>query len=763
MISLTERIHQNRLAYIVKHFDELGLKDYKGTTYYKQDNTDFRGQLEKYLKMTKDGKITIRYKQNDKVGRFFTSGFVSLQGMRKDVRSCIVENLYHDIDIKNCHPVVLSHICKKLNIATTKLDYYIDNREKVLAQFGTSRDDAKTVILKLLNGGYSYYEDIKNKPEWFIEYYHEVLAIHKELATGKNYEKFLKKYEDKNKTVYDDRGFEIKHKNNPVGSYVSSLMCDVENKILMAMYDKLGKPETAVLCFDGIMVSADTPYDLKELERHIKRNIDIDITLVCKPIKNEIDIPCDLDLPVYQDTEHILNYYDHKTEYDFHAFRKEFNEKKFDSYNELDYELRNKYHKAINYICTGTGYFLMYEKDTNTYTTSIAESLKNNNFAVYYKNDDGKKIKLRIQDYILLKDGYKKIECKLSKANPKFFNLWSGFKATSTNHANEGCELMKKFIFETWANSNDEYYKYIISWLAGLVRTDKNNDVALVLISEQGTGKGFVYEFMKNYVIGKWACVDMEGIESVTGKYNEFIENKRLLLINEMCSTRDNFHSNFDKIKANITDPTIQIKRRYIDNYNIDNIGNYILCSNHKDSVIVSNGDRRYSMFEVSSRYKGDTSFFNKLARMAYNQEAGDAFYTYLLDFDRVDVKQIIETDIRKKAKLISLSSPMKFIHSIKETPLRDNNRNNIKRLSATALYTRYKDWASENGERCVSNTKFGLEVTSVLEKKRSSSGQVYILPEPEKIDIDDDDQDQETDHKKLKRKVFAKKKKNKS
>jgi hypothetical protein len=727
MFKLEEIVKTDRLAYLIGHYEELGLSEQNEVSYYQEDTENLKPQLEKYLRRLKKGVADVNYRQNGGKGRYFALG-LTLQRIRKDIKNCIIEGLYVDIDIKNCHPVVLSYICDKQDIQTPCLDYYIKNREEVLNEFEESRSDAKTVILKILNGGFGYYDSIENKSKWFIEYYYEIKNVINSLAKGKEYDKFEKKYMKESK------------KDNPKGSYVNLMICEIENEIIMTMYKKLGKPKKSVLCFDGIMVPIIQKFNLKELEKEIRRKVGIRIELVQKEIKNEINIPCDILLPKYVDVRdrQKLNYFDHNDKYDFHKFREEFNHKEYDSLEDLEYELLDKYHRAITYITLGSGYFILKLAEKDTYQTSIVDRLGNNNFPVFYKEDNKKK-KILIQDFLIKEVGYKKVECKLSNSYEKNFNLWSGFKAKYTDiEEDEGCEMMKKFIFETWASSNQEYYNYIISWLAGLVNTNCNNGVALVLVSDQGTGKGFVYEFIKNYVIGKWSAIDVQGLESLTGKYNEFIENKRLVLINEMCSTRDTFHSSFDKIKANITDPTLQIKRRYVDSYSIENIGNYILCSNHRDSVIVSASDRRYTMFEVSNCYKGNTSFFNELARKAYNQKSGDAFYTYLKQFKCVNVKEIIETNLRQDAKDISLSSTMKFIKSIEEVPLRNSSNKLILRLTAIALYARYRTWSQENGERCVSSTKFGLEVKKKLEKKRTNKGVVYVLPKV--VDVLDDD-----------------------
>ena len=119
-------------------------------------------------------------------------------------------------------------------------------------------------------------------------------------------------------------------------------------------------------------------------------------------------------------------------------------------------------------------------------------------------------------------------------------------------------EAVKKFLLDTWASGNEDYYKYIISWLKGLLVNDRNR-VALCMISKPGTGKGGFLDFMR-MVLKSSNIAEVCGIQPVIQKHNTIIQNKRLVVINEMSTTREEFRSNFDKIFCSYRDETT-IKR----------------------------------------------------------------------------------------------------------------------------------------------------------------------------------------------------------
>ena len=71
--------------------------------------------------------------------------------IRRETRQSITKDLYTDVDIENCHVVILQQICKKNKIMTPNLDDYINNREtylnKLMTDYSVNRDDAKRVFL----------------------------------------------------------------------------------------------------------------------------------------------------------------------------------------------------------------------------------------------------------------------------------------------------------------------------------------------------------------------------------------------------------------------------------------------------------------------------------------------------------------------------------------------------------------------------------------------------------------------------------------
>ena len=721
---LLEKFDQHKLHYLIQHQDQYQLSN----TVESKSRVEYLRSIfgpeynpykiaSRYLKNSKNGSINVSYKQTENKGRFHAEGGLSLQGMPLEIRHTIAQN-YKDVDIKNAHPVILEWICSNSrNIKCKRLKYYINNRDECLTSLGDNKDLSKQIVLSMLNGGSKLYKGLKNKPEWLVELKAEIKAIHSTLAKDKEFKKHLK--------AREKNGIEFNHE----GSYMNVLLCHTENNILQIIYDAIGKPNIAVLSFDGIMVDKDLEVNFDEIQQEIYNKLNINIELVEKPMNLGFTLP-DV-IPDFIET--VINSFDYNTKYDYGNFYNELNQYSFQSYEDLDDVISEKYPLVINKVIAGKGSYCKKINGSEN-KIDIINELKMSDYTMFYTQDN-KKIKMKLSEFLDKKVGLVDYECKIFHPNPKNFNLWSGFQAKEVDdYKIKSLKLLKQMIFDTWADGDIESYNYIISWFKGLL-VNEINRVAMVLISDQGTGKGWLCNFLR-YIINNSNVAECCGVENVVQKHNTYIQGKRLVIINEMASTRDEFRSNFDKLKPFITDPYLKIEPKGINPYTIDNIGNYILCSNHSDSIILEETDRRYAIFKVSNKYMQNTEYFEDLTEQCYNQSTADAFYSYLLNFDEVDINTIPNTKARQE--IINLSKPnaLKFLDYLKEEPLtrfnqETNESENIKTIKPIELYEKYKNWCNHNGERnIITNTKFGLIIKDKLVRKHTKLGNIYILKE---------------------------------
>ena len=83
-----------------------------------------------------------------------------------------------DIDIINCHPVILNYLCNKNNVDCNILKNYIENRELILSSFGEDRKIIKELFLSILNGGFKdIYSDDKQTNNYLKLFENELLEF----------------------------------------------------------------------------------------------------------------------------------------------------------------------------------------------------------------------------------------------------------------------------------------------------------------------------------------------------------------------------------------------------------------------------------------------------------------------------------------------------------------------------------------------------------------------------------------------------------
>jgi hypothetical protein len=127
----SEKIDEDALSKLISHFDDLKhhfekSNEEKGEK-RKYDMDTLKSILIKYQKSKrKSNDIKYGFSGKLKEGRMFSKG-CSLQSLGKIIRHTIAGDLYHDVDMKNAHPCILSQYCKK----KTKCSYSRNKRQTI--------------------------------------------------------------------------------------------------------------------------------------------------------------------------------------------------------------------------------------------------------------------------------------------------------------------------------------------------------------------------------------------------------------------------------------------------------------------------------------------------------------------------------------------------------------------------------------------------------------------------------------------------------
>jgi hypothetical protein len=212
------------------------------------------------------------------------------------------------------------------------------------------------------------------------------------------------------------------------------------------------------------------------------------------------------------------------------------------------------------------------------------------------------------------------------------FNMFDGFKIKPE----KGRLPVKwlEFVKEVICENNNEYFNYFIDWLSDMYQ-NPNSSTAIVpvIISEQGVGKGALTTMIEN-IIGEKYATRIDNMENIFGMYNEVIENKLFINLDEATFGRSKKEQG--RLKSLTGNSTITINGKYRPAYDVDFSCRFIVTSNDFTPVGVEEGDRRFFVLQASDKYVNNKSYYDELWKEVYNKDM-QAALLYFLENRNID------------------------------------------------------------------------------------------------------------------------------
>lgn len=632
---------------------------------YIDDNE--KKQLTKYRKSVRNNKLDVLYKYSRNIdaephmgGRMFAKGGLSLQSFRKEIRHTLAKDLYIDIDIVNCHPVILKQICNKNSWKCERLEEYIKHREKLIPQFmkkfNIDRDAVKKAFLTIINGG----EALNDSNQFIREFREELKAIRTNLM---NSEKDITAF------VKDKR----RKTQNIDGSVMNIKLCEIENEILMEMvkFFRMKELVVGVLVFDGLMLEKNdliTPRLLKECCKYVKDQKGWDIQLVIKPMDRGFDMS---------------------------VFDKE-------DYDSVKMLFEKEIGKVISPSC------FIREKDGNVLILQSKDlhHIYGNKWC--YLNGERKQfIKLWLIDENVRT--YENIDFLPHPLNcpEETYNLFTGLAGSKLYFDKYDLTVIAPILnhIDKLTGNDPACAEYFINWLADIVQNaGKLTGVAIVFRSLQGAGKNIFLDFIGNKILGKDYFFSTADPDKLFNRFSNGFKNKLLVNMDE-TSGKDSFE-NSEKIKNLITAETVQYEQKGVDSITLNNYARWIFTSNNDTPVKISADDRRFVIFDCDNSVCGNTQYFKNLAECFNDDEVAYTFYTFLKErdingFDFLNNRPI--TEAYKEVKRATIPDAYYFVEFYIE------KLNDESKVKNGDLHSAYCKWCNDNGFKQVYDRVNGL------------------------------------------------------
>tara|TARA_R110002153_G_scaffold40691_1_gene116379 strand:- start:4668 stop:6890 length:2223 start_codon:yes stop_codon:yes gene_type:complete len=242
-------------------------------------NEQEKNILKKYIKNCYNGSVKITYQCID-YGRLkckINGGGISQMMMPNIIKRNILNSIYSDVDMSNCHPEIFYQLCCYYKLPINNINYLIqDNLIEILKNNLEDKNDYKKLKCKLLYGG-----NIQKYGKLFINIQNDI---------KKNTNCILKFYPEILKQGIRKKNEIINNNYNIEGCALSYLIQQVEKLLSLKIIDYFSNSNINVgaYIFDGIHVEGNiSAHHILNCEKYIKNETPFNIKLKIKPFNKD--------------------------------------------------------------------------------------------------------------------------------------------------------------------------------------------------------------------------------------------------------------------------------------------------------------------------------------------------------------------------------------------------------------------------------------------------------------------------------------------
>lgn len=196
---------------------------------------------------------------------------------------------------------------------------------------------------------------------------------------------------------------------------------------------------------------------------------------------------------------------------------------------------------------------------------------------------------------------------------PGVLNLWRGFAYDAIPG---DCSLFLDHIKNVLCRGNQEWYDYLIRWMANAVQNPHlPGQVAVVMRGGQGTGKGtFANHFGKLFGTHYKTT---SNIDDILGNFNIMLHDAAVVFADEAFASGNPKHE--AALKALITENKIRVTPKGVDSMETRNCGHLLMATNSEWAINASWDDRRFFVLNMDDSRRVDTDYFAAIAEQMEN------------------------------------------------------------------------------------------------------------------------------------------------
>ena len=548
----------------------------------------------------------VRRKYTHPIGRSFWRRYTSrgLQRIKRVFRGVLCRGMYTDVDAVNALFTMLLQLCRADGLSTPELRSYVAQRDErlqgVMAHFQCSREKAKEMFIKTA----FWHKPCVFRYPFLDAFDAEMKAIQRHFLATQKYQ-FLRPL--------------IEKETNVAGAFLKALYDFHEGQMLDAIYTYMttnecykNTAEIGVLAFDGFQLYGDHTENaqlLLDVAGAVRDATGFKMDFAFKPFDDTIHVPEDF---VY---DGLQTYEQKAAEFDLTHVK----------VRDVFVRKRGFEHDVLTETQIRTMYRHISVLDENGIECNFIENwLRNNNTMTVYERMD---VYPNPQE---------------AERHPNDFNFWTPFamdveieklEASTQNGKShykadsEGLALILDQI-NILCNHEEHVVNFLLDWMANMVQYPWNKSLMPVLIGAPGCGKTWFVKLLRAlFGAAKiFECTDPQ--RDIFGSFNPRMRDAFLVNLSEVGGK--SFYDAYDKFKALVTDPRLQINAKGKDLVDITSHHHWITTTNNEDPLPTDDKDRRAALIRSSDEKVGDNAWFDRLHKLIEQLHTLLTFWTFL-------------------------------------------------------------------------------------------------------------------------------------
>lgn len=216
-----------------------------------------------------------------------------------------------------------------------------------------------------------------------------------------------------------------------------------------------------------------------------------------------------------------------------------------------------------------------------------------------------------------------------------------------------------------------ESIDFTLNWMAlPLQQLGTKMESAILLVGEPGTGKTIVGAVLRK--LHGFKNTDKINGEELESQFNDYMMRSTIVTVEEVCLKGK--WTLMDRIKDTITSTKTRVNLKHISPYEIENVTNFILFSNHSNALAINERDRRWHV-HVSHQPPKENDYYDKLSDWLTKENGYGIIYHYLMHRDLSNFSRYSKPPMTQCKKDMAFSSK-----SLVEQKITDDieNRNGL-------------------------------------------------------------------------------------